>query len=335
MKKLIYSENGEPLSVLRCEDCVVTPPLAGEIQVRWHSSPVLASDLATIRGLYRFRHITPGVPGISGAGKVVALGENVKNFEVGQTVILSLRKSHPYQFGSWQSIGNYPVGDIMAIPAAYPLEMSPLGEFWTTFVTAWVMTMEIGKASSGDWVVVTAAGSTVGRCIIQLSKIFGFKVIAVVRREEQRRTLLELGAAEVIVTPNEDIVQRVKIITKLKGAQIAIDSIGGEIAGQCLRSLGDNGRMIASGLLAQERYMPIDTKTLIFNTIQITGFWVLDWVNRVDADTRTTVCNKIFHWMKSGQMSVIIQAKYDFADYKTAIQEATKPGIQGRIVFSS
>jgi NADPH:quinone reductase-like Zn-dependent oxidoreductase len=53
--------------------------------------------------------------------------------------------------------------------------------------------------------------------ILELAKIRGFSVIAVVRRQEQVASIKALGASEVICSANEDITKRTLALTKLQG----------------------------------------------------------------------------------------------------------------------
>lgn len=334
MKRLIYNENGEPLQVLRCEEYVPEEPGYQQVQVRWQSSSIVPADLATVRGLYKLKNLLPGVPGVVGAGEVVKVGENVKDFKPGQRVMLAVKKNQPYRNGSWQSVGNVPMDELMHVPEHINLSTDALSEFTISYLPAWLIVKEYGRARSGDWILVTAGASTLGKVIIQLSKIFGYKVIAVIRREEPKQELLDLGAAEVIVSSKEDVVQRVKVITKLKGAQVAVDFIGGESAGACLRSLADNGRLIVNGLLGQERYMPIDTKAVIFNSLQIMGFWVVDWALHTDPYVKEGVFSEVFHWMHNGKLLVPVHAKFPLEDYQKAIEEAAVAGSRGRVLFT-
>jgi D-arabinose 1-dehydrogenase-like Zn-dependent alcohol dehydrogenase len=74
IKALIYSETGEPKSVLQLAD-TPTPPLApGEALVRVLLSPIHASDLHMVRGRYGYQPELPASPGIEGVGIVEAVG---------------------------------------------------------------------------------------------------------------------------------------------------------------------------------------------------------------------------------------------------------------------
>lgn len=334
MKRLAHVQFGNPSEVIQLEEREIRPPLPDEVQVRWKFSPILPADMAIIRGTYRVRHTLPTTCGIDGCGEVVALGENVKHLQLGQRMIVVPRNTFPYQEGTWQEVNNYDPKELLPVPLLFKIADETLAQFHSTFLSTWVMLMEDGKAVAGDWVIVTAAGSTLGRSAIQLSKIFGFKVIAVVRRGEQRQAMLDMGAAEVICTDSEDLVQRVKVITKLKGARLAIDSVGGELTGQCVKGLCNYGKLIVCGILGQERVAPIDCKALVFGQVQVSGFWLGMWWVGTEEKERLSVCNKVFHQLATGQLKGQVQNKYNLTDFKKAFTEVESPGVRGRILFT-
>src|ERR687889_738479 len=138
-------------------------------------------------------------------GEVAAVGEGVRNFQVGQRVIpLGIA-------GTWteyllaESTQLIPVPDSISDQTAAQFIVNPL--------TAWIMTVEELGLQPGEWLLQTAAGSTLGRVVLQIAKQRGFKTINVVRRREQGEELKSLGADEVICTDEEDLAGRVGEIT--------------------------------------------------------------------------------------------------------------------------
>jgi NADPH:quinone reductase-like Zn-dependent oxidoreductase len=90
------------------------------------------------------------------------------------------------------------------------------------------MTVEELALQPGEWLLQTAAGSTLGRVVLQIARRRGFKTINVVRRREQAEELKTLGADACICTDEEDIPERVREITGKEGLRKAIDAVGGE-----------------------------------------------------------------------------------------------------------
>src|SRR5215218_4825602 len=178
------------------------------------------SDLLTVRGLYGSLPVPPATPGLEGMGEVAELGEGVRHLRVGQRVIpLGVA-------GTWAEFVVVPAAQLIPVPDA--ISDQTAAQFVVNPLTAWIMTIEELALRPGEWLLQTAAGSTLGRVVLQLAKRRGFKTINVVRRREQADELKSLGADEVICTDEEDIPERVKQITGKEGLRKAIDAVGGE-----------------------------------------------------------------------------------------------------------
>ena len=78
------------------------------------------------------------------------------------------------------------------------------------FLTSWILAVDELKIKPGEQLLVTAASSHLGRAMIQISKILGFKVVGTVRKEEQKQELLDMGAEDIIVTDTENFIKRAR-----------------------------------------------------------------------------------------------------------------------------
>ncbi|WP_424139933.1 zinc-binding dehydrogenase, partial [Roseomonas chloroacetimidivorans] len=86
---------------------------------------------------------------------------------------------------------------------------------------------ELIEPARGDFVVVTAASSSVGLAAFQIARMVGATVIATTRTSAKKQALLEAGAHHVIATQEEDLAARVMEITGGKGARVVFDPVGG------------------------------------------------------------------------------------------------------------
>ena len=96
------------------------------------------------------------------------------------------------------------------------------------YCTAYGALVPFGKVAAGDFVIITAASSSVGIAAIQIVKAQGGISIATTRTSAKKDQLIALGADHVIVTEEEDLVARVQSITGGKGARIVFDPVGGD-----------------------------------------------------------------------------------------------------------
>src|SRR5215475_4872934 len=202
MKALIFRETGEPSGVLKLAE-IATPPLApGEALVRVLLSPIHPSDLHMMRGRYGYQPELPASPGIEGVGIVKAIGPGVKGPAVGTRVIFV----NIWQ--TWREQIICPVDRLVAVPDA--LDDLTAATSCINPLTAWALTRSSHNLKEGDWIVQTAAASTVGKLVLQLEQQNRFKTINVIRRREQETIIRNLGGNEVICTDDEDLRARLQ-----------------------------------------------------------------------------------------------------------------------------
>ncbi|KAH8959048.1 hypothetical protein BDL97_06G060800 [Sphagnum fallax] len=231
---------------------LVTKPVPkaepGQVVVRIILRPLNPTDLLSYR-FERYAHAKPGsfTPESEGVGIVNDVGEGVTTVVKGQRVVPFLgleylRKGE----GTWQDYVSVRAELVWVVPdsisdvAAAQFVVNP----WT--VHGLLSDLKIPK---GEYVLQTAAGSTLGRQLIKLAKHWGIKTINVVRRKEQKAELKALGADEVISTSDKDVVTRVKEITGGKLAYGALDAVAGEFTKQVLASVRDGGQVFIYGVL--------------------------------------------------------------------------------------
>src|SRR4029077_1130945 len=177
MKALIFRENGEPKSVLQRAE-IPTPPLAlGEALVRMLLSPINPSDLHMVRGRYGYQPELPASPGAEGVGIVEAVGPGVQGPMVGTRVVFV------HTWHTWREQIICPADKLVPVPNG--LNDPAAATSFTNPVTAWALTRSTHNLKEGDWLLQTAAASSVGKLVLQLAQHYRFKTINVIRRREQ------------------------------------------------------------------------------------------------------------------------------------------------------
>src|SRR5262249_9031452 len=151
--------------------------------------------------------------------------------------------------GNWQEKTIVPAKQVVPVPDDIPDDQA--ATFFVNPATAFVMTRWVLGVPRGAWLLQTAAGSALGRMVIRLGRLDGFRTINVVRRREQVEELKRLGADAVICTADESIEERVKQLTGT-GVPYALDCVGGATGSAVVRALGPRGRMLVYGTLALE-----------------------------------------------------------------------------------
>jgi NADPH:quinone reductase len=326
MKSVRFSEFGNPAEVLRVEDVARPEPGPGQVLVRMRARPINPSDLLMVQGLYGSLPQLPATPGLEGMGEVAAVGGGVTHLSAGQRVIpLGVA-------GTWQEYLLAGAAQVLPVPDAVSDQTA--AQFVVNPLTAWIMTVEELGLKPGEWLLQTAAGSTLGRVVLQLARLRGFKTINVVRRRAQAEELKALGADEVISTDDEDLVERVKEITGPAGLTKAIDAVGGQTGGAVVRALGRGGVVLVYGLLSMEP-MPVDSGRMIFTTSTIRGFWLGDWFRTAPAESQQAVTAELLRLMATGEVVPPVEAEYPLSEVLTAIEHSVRPGRGGKVLLVS
>ncbi len=325
MRVLQFTSYGQPAEVL---SLVTSPPIApkrGQVQIHLTHRPINPSDLLYVRGVYGIKPRLPAVPGFEGVGHVDGLGEGVTDFQIGDRVV-------PMGvMGTWQESVIARPSQLVRVPD--DVEDQVAAQLVVNPVTAWVMTTRELAVKPGDWLLQTAAGSTVGRIVLQIAKQRGFKTINFVRRREQVQELLALGADAVICTEDPDPVEEVMKLTRGQGVFAAIDAVGGQTGARAAKCLRPGGTMLVYGLLSEER-MPLDPGDMIFKGSIIRGFWLTQWYQQKRPEEVRVVWDEVLKMMAGGQLVPPVEAEYDLAEFKTAIEHAERPGRHGKVLLT-
>jgi NADPH:quinone reductase len=324
MQSVRFYEFGKPADVLRVEDVAQPEPTANQVLVHLRARPINPSDLLTVHGLYGALPELPATPGLEGMGEVAAVGAEVNTVRIGQRVIpLGVP-------GTWQEYLLIDSRQLIPVPDEVTDETA--AQFVVNPLTAWIMTVEELALKPGEWLLQTAAGSTLGRVVLQIAARRGFKTINVVRRRAQVEELKSLGADEVICTEDEDIVERVKTITGAAGLTKAIDAVGGATGAAVARALGREGVMLVYGLLSLEP-MPVDGGRMIFNTTTIRGFWLSQWFRTAPPERQQAITTELLRLMATHEIVPPVEAKYPLADISAAVAHAERQGRSGKVLL--
>jgi NADPH:quinone reductase len=203
-----------------------------EVRVRHTAVGVNYIDVYDRSGLYPMA--LPGVLGREAAGVVEQVGSKVGSFKVGDRVAYVL--SSP---GSYAEARNVPADRLVRIPPGVTDEQA--AGMMLKGLTAHYLLRRTYRVKKGDPIVVHAAAGGVGLILVQWARHLGARVIAVVGSDAKAAIAREHGAHEVVVTPREELVARVRELTAGKGVPVVYDSIGQDTffaSLDCLRRLG-------------------------------------------------------------------------------------------------
>ena len=230
-KAIRFYETGGP-EVLRFEDVEVGKPEPDEAQVRHTAVGLNFIDVYDRTGLYATP--LPSGLGREAAGVVTALGRKAKGLRVGDRVAYVLSKP-----GAAAELSNVAADRLVKIPKGVSDEQA--AAVMLKGLTAHYLVRRTYRVAKGDFILLHAAAGGVGLLLGQWAKALGAKVIGVVGSDAKVDLARKNGCRHVLILGRDDIVARVKEITKGEGVAVVYDSVGKDTFFQsldCLRRLG-------------------------------------------------------------------------------------------------
>lgn len=326
MRALRFESLGEPAATLRLQHLPDPQPGPGEVRLRMTLRPINPSDLLQVKGVYGRRPDLPATAGLEGLGIVDALGPGVTDFALGQRAVPLGAQ------GTWADLLVTPVDNLVAIPdglsdeAACQVIVNPL--------TAWLMCVEDLKLGPGDWLVQTASGSAVGRCVLQIAKLKGFQVLSLVRRDDLAAELEAEGAGPALNTADPAWLDRAAALLPKGGATAAVDAVGGSLGGEVAMLLRRGGTLLVYGALSMEPLV-VPGGQMIFKTLTLRGFWLTDWKARMPKAARAAVLADLLAEMAAGRIAPPVAAVFPLEAFVQAIQAVEATGRGGKVLLSS
>jgi NADPH2:quinone reductase len=336
MRALVARGIGEPSEMLKLETRPVPQPGPGQVRIRVEDAPVHASDLHVLRGRYGFSPTFPTVLGLESVGVIDALGDGVTGLTPGQRVITI------GVTGTWQAYVVADAARVLAVPD--DMSASTAAQLTNNPLTALLLVTDELDVQPGEWLLQTAAGSTVGKLVVQLGTHFGFKTMNVVRRRSAVDEILELGGTAVICTEDEDLRARVAEIAGEQGVAKAIDCVSGQVGADVSRALAPGGEMIVYGALATHRQtdadkltIPLFARSMIYETKTVRGFWLYRWFTTTPQDQIRAALKRTFDLVSDGTLQVPEGQPINVEQFAEAVRLAEAPAHGGKplLVFQS
>jgi NADPH:quinone reductase-like Zn-dependent oxidoreductase len=320
-----FTSYGAP-EVLKFKDVPDPQPAAGEVRINVKAIGLNRAESMWRHGEYIEPVNLPARLGYEAAGTVDALGEGVEGLTIGEPVDVVPNFSMN-EYATYGDLIVVPASSVVKQPAS--LSFVEAASIWMMFVTAYSALIEDAKVTKGDFVIVSAASSSVGLAAIQITNYAGATSIALTRSSAKKKRLLEAGAAHVIATEEVDMVPEVMRITGGKGARVAFDSIGGPNFPKLISALASQGRVYIYGALG-EGVTPLPLLEMIAKMPTIKAHNI--WLTSGDPEKLKTAVAFIRRGFDEGKVKPIIDRTFRFDDIVEAHRYLEANGQFGKIV---
>ena len=240
----------------------VPQPAAGEVLIQVATAGVNRPDCLQRQGSYPPPPGASDLPGLEVAGTVVALGEGVTDWKIGDEVCALLTG------GGYAEYCVAPTPQCLPVPAGLTVQQA--AALPETFFTVWSNVFDRARLQPGESLLVHGGTSGIGTTAIQLAKALGSRVFATVGGSEKVQPCLDLGAERVINYREEDFVQAIKEVTNNQGVDVILDMVGGDYVQRNLSALAVEGRLVFIAFLRGAK-VELNLAPVMMKRLTITG----------------------------------------------------------------
>ena len=266
--KAIQIQSHGGLDVLRVTTLPEPQLVADEVPVRIKASAVNPLDGIIRMGNFPIAKKPPLILGEEAAGIVERDGGG---FKAGERVIVYGGGLGVFRDGTWAEVVAVPASSLRRLPEGISFEEG--AALANVGVTAYGA-LRTTELKAGETLVVLGATGGVGSAGVQIGKAIGARVIAVMSTAGKAARLQSLGANHVMALSDGPLAKQIEKLTEERGADVVLDTVGGDVTGQALSSLASFGRLVHLGYSAGTT-LTIDSLDLIAKPATIIGFNIL------------------------------------------------------------
>ncbi len=305
-------------------DIPVPDPKPGEIRIKNKAAALNFYDILMIQGKYQHKPPRPFTPGSEVAGVVDAVGEGVKEFEIGDRVQAMATG------GTYSESSIAPAAKAFRIPDRMGFEEA--AAMIVIYQTSYFALTNRTRVNPGEWLLVHAAAGGVGLSALQIGKALGASVIATAGSEEKLQFCLSQGADHVVNYNESGWVDRVKEITGGRGADVIYDPVGGEIFELSMKCIASEGRLLVIGF-AGGNIPTIAANRILLKQISIIGvYWggYLEHHPEYLHEAQTA----LFKMYESGQINPVVSQTFPLSDAVEALNALATRRTFAKVVLS-
>ncbi|MFD7579196.1 NADPH:quinone oxidoreductase family protein [Kitasatospora sp. NPDC059817] len=309
---------GEPGEVMRLADDVARPVAGpGQLLVRVRAAAVNFPDALMVRGQYQVRPPLPFTPGVELCGEV-ADGARRGERLIGNPVL-------PHG-----AFAEYALLDATAaFPAPGALDDAEAAALHIGYQTAWFALHRRARLAAGETLLVHAAAGGVGSAAVQLGRVAGARVVAVVGGPAKAQATRALGADLVVDRTAGDFVAAVKEFTGGRGADVVFDPVGGEAYTGSTKCVAFEGRIVVVGFAAGRIPAPALNHALVKNYAILGLHWGLSLPHDREADRAAH--DELTRLADRGAVRPLVSARVPLAGAADAVELVAAGRSTGRI----
>ncbi|WP_213778397.1 NADPH:quinone oxidoreductase family protein [Caballeronia sp. dw_276] len=322
MRAIRCNQYGPPDSLV-LETLPDLKPGADEVVIDVRAASVNFPDVLIIQNKYQTKPELPFTPGAEFAGVVREVGANVRRLKVGMRVAAYTAQG---AFAD-QAVAR----EAACIPLPEDIDFSSASAVTLAYGTSHHAVVDRAALKAGETLLVLGAAGGVGLAAVEIGKALGARVIAAASSAEKLALCVEHGADATIDYSNENLRDRIKVLTDGRGPDVIYDPVGGEYAEPAFRSIGWRGRYLVVGFANGEIPKLALNLTLLKGASIVGVFWG-QHVQR-EPELVSAAMQQIFGWIKEGRLRPHITKRYPLERAAEAFSDMASRRVTGKIVI--
>jgi NADPH2:quinone reductase len=300
MRYIAHEAGGPELMHIATGPVPVSKP--GELLIRVQAAGINRPDVAQRQGTYPPPPSASPVLGLEVAGEVVALGDGVEGWSVGDKVCALANG------GGYAEYCTAPATQCLPWPTGYDaIRAAALPE---NFFTVWANLFGHGRLQPGERALVHGGTSGIGVTAIQLAHEFGSRIYATAGTQEKCDACVKFGADAAINYKEADFAASIKELTGGKGVDVVLDMVGGSYAAQNLRCLGMDGRLVIIAFLGGSKADGLDLAPIMVRRLTVTGSTMRPRTAAQKGEIADALRTKVWPVLDQGHCGPVIHAVF-------------------------
>lgn len=324
MTLIEITQPGGP-EVLQARTTPVPNTGPGEVLIKVHAAGVNRPDVIQRAGKYPMKPGMSPIPGLEVAGEVVAIGDGVTGFAIGDKVCALTNG------GGYAQYCVAPAGQTLPIPSG--LDWVRAAAIPETFFTVWANLFGIGAAAKGQRALIHGGTSGIGTTALMLCKEFGVQAFATAGSAAKCQAIRDLGG-EAINYKEQSFLSAVKEMTDDKGVDVILDIMGGSYLNDNVSALSMDGRLVMLGFLGGAHAKEVDLLAILGKRATVTGSLMRSRTGEEKAAIADQLHEHVWPALNAGRCLPLIDKVYSLQDAAQAHARMEAGDHIGKIVLS-
>jgi putative PIG3 family NAD(P)H quinone oxidoreductase len=320
MRAVEITRPGGPEVLTLCERPVPQPG-PGQILIALDYAGVNRPDALQRAGNYAPPPSASPLPGLEGAGRIVAVGEGVSRWAVGDPVCALLPGGGYAEYVVTAATQALPIPSGMGMREAACLP--------ETFFTVFSNVFQRGGLTAGERFLVHGGSSGIGTTAIQLARAFGARVFATAGSAEKCAACTRLGAERAINYREEDFVE---VMRAEGGADLILDMVGGDYIPRNVKALADDGRLVQIAFLSGPQ-SELNFAQVMMRRLTITGSTLRPQSDLAKARIAEALEAQVWPLLSSGAVAPVMDSEFPLEEASKAHARLESSGHVGKIVL--